>query len=433
MNITIIGTGYVGLTAAVCFADHGHQVICVDIDADKIKQLNNKIPTIHEEGLPTVLARVVDSGKITFTTDLEYGVAQSTVILLAVGTPQNETTGEADLTAIYAAATACAKHIDGYKLFITKSTVPTGTNHTILELLQNNTDHPIEVASNPEFMREGYAIHDFNHPDRIVIGIDDDSTRAKTLTTALYQPWINQGHPVIYTDIKSAELIKYAANAFLMTKVAFINEIDTLCRKLQCDTRAVTRAMGLDHRIGSAFLNPGPGIGGSCFPKDSLALNHIANTHRVPLSILDAVISANHNRLDEMSRLIASHFTNSHEKKISILGLAFKAGTDDVRRSPAIDIIERLLKQGFTIFAYDPEAMQNTMQILGDQIQYCDSIKDCYEHANHITILTEWPIFKAIQTFDNFTEKTVIDCRGLLDMQSSSTHSVPTSKNESHV
>ncbi|MBL96992.1 MAG: UDP-glucose 6-dehydrogenase [Legionellales bacterium] len=415
MNITIIGTGYVGLTAAVCFADRGHQVVCVDIDAEKIKQLNNKKPTIHENGLGLVLKRVVDSGKITFTTDLKHGVTYSTVILLAVGTPQNGTTGEADLTAIFAAVTACAKHIDAYKLFITKSTVPTGTNHKILQTLQRNTDHSIEVASNPEFMREGYAIHDFNHPDRIVIGIDDDSTQAKTLTSVLYKAWIDSGYPVIYTDIQSAELIKYAANAFLMTKVAFVNEIDTLCRKLQCNSRAVTHAMGLDHRIGSAFLNPGPGIGGSCFPKDGLALNHIAKTHHVPLSILDAVISSNHSRLDEMSRLIVSHFINDHEKKLSVLGLAFKAGTDDVRRSPAIDIIKRLLKQGFIIFAYDPEAMQNTKRILGDQIQYCDSIKDCYEHTNHIAILTEWPAFKIVQTFNNFSAKTVIDCRGLLD------------------
>ena len=433
MNITIIGTGYVGLTAAVCFADRGHQVVCVDIDAEKIKQLNNKKPTIHENGLGLVLKRVVDSGKITFTTDLKHGVTYSTVILLAVGTPQNGTTGEADLTAIFAAVTACAKHIDAYKLFITKSTVPTGTNHKILQTLQRNTDHSIEVASNPEFMREGYAIHDFNHPDRIVIGIDNNSIQAKALTSELYQPWINQGHPIIHTDIKSAELIKYAANAFLMTKVAFINEIDTLCRRLDCDIRAVTDAMGLDHRIGAAFLNPGPGIGGSCFPKDSLALNHIANTHNKPLNILQAVTASNKNRIDEMSTLIASHFTNNHEKKLSILGLAFKAGTDDVRRSPAIEITERLLKQGFTIFAYDPEAMQNTKQILGNQIQYCDSIKDCFARTDHIAILTEWPAFKAIETFDNFSTKTIIDCRGLLDANPLKTHSVPTNKNKSHV
>jgi len=412
MKITIIGTGYVGLTSAVCFADNGHQVTCVDNNSKKIDSLSKKIPTIYEDGLQEILTRVVNDGKIEFTTDVSYGVKNSEVILLAVGTPQNEKTGEADLQYIFAASEECAKFIDKYKLFITKSTVPVGTNHQIKQIIEDNSNIAIDVASNPEFMREGFAIKDFLQPDRIVVGVE--SPKAKKLATELYQPWGNKNYPIVFTDIKTAELIKYAANAFLTTKIAFINEIESLCRKLGCNIKDLTKSMGLDHRIGSEFLNPGPGIGGSCFPKDTMALSHIANINDVNLSILKQVITSNQQRFLEMANLIKAHFIDKQIKEISILGLAFKAGTDDARVSPAIEIIKHLLKDNFKIFAYDPQAMDNSRNILEDKITYCSSLKDCYQKTEYIAILTEWAEFKQIKDFAGFKEKKVIDLRGIL-------------------
>jgi len=406
MHIAIIGTGYVGLTAAVCFASKGHNVICVDKDPHKIQALCNKIPTIHEDGLPELLASA--GSNLVFTTDMQTAIRQCQAIILAVGTPQQQNSGEADLQYIFSASKEAAKYIDEYKVFITKSTVPVGTNQQIKQIIEDIAGKKIDIVSNPEFMREGLAINDFLHPDRIVIGLESD--KAKQILTAIYQPWSN--YPILFTDIKTAELIKYVANAFLMTKVAFINQIETLSRKLNCNIADVATGIGSDHRIGSAFLKPGPGIGGSCFPKDSLALQHIGKQAGVDLSILQQVIVANNNRFSEMADLIKNSF--AEHKKIAILGLAFKAGTDDARMSPAIEIIKKLLAFGFEINAFDPQAMPQTQEILADKIFYCKSLEECYRSSNCLAILTEWPEFKQIINFNGFASKKIIDLRRIL-------------------
>lgn len=418
MKISIIGTGYVGLTSALCFASKGHQVICHDKDITKINQLNQKIPTIFEQGLPELLSEMIEKKSIEFTNNLEYAVKNSEVIILAVGTPQ-ASNGQADLSYIYECAKQSAKFVDKYKLFITKSTVSVGTNYEIKKIIEEIANIKIDVASNPEFMREGFALDDFFHPDRIVIGCE--TTIAKNLCQELYQPWLIENYPILFTDIKTAELIKYASNAFLMTKVAFINEIENLANKIGANISDISKGMGMDNRIGTAFLNPGPGIGGSCFPKDSLALSFIANQHQIDLAILNQVIKSNNQRfIDSANRII--DFANSvdpQQKNISILGLAFKAGTDDIRQSPAIEIIKILVKNGFKINVFDPQALENTKKTLIDKIYqdnifYHDNLLDCYEKNQIIAILTEWQEFKQITGFKDFSNKKIIDLRRLI-------------------
>jgi UDPglucose 6-dehydrogenase len=418
MKISIIGTGYVGLTSALCFASKGHQVICHDKDITKINQLNQKIPTIFEQGLPELLSEMIEKKSIEFTNNIEYAVKNSEVIILAVGTPQ-ASNGQADLSYIYECAKQSAKFVDKYKLFITKSTVSVGTNYEIKKIIEEIANIKIDVASNPEFMREGFALDDFFHPDRIVIGCE--TTIAKNLCQELYQPWLIENYPILFTDIKTAELIKYACNAFLMTKVAFINEIENLANKIGANISDISKGMGMDNRIGTAFLNPGPGIGGSCFPKDSLALSFIANQHQIDLAILNQVIKSNNQRfIDSANRII--DFANSvdpQQKNISILGLAFKAGTDDIRQSPAIEIIKILVKNGFKINVFDPQALENTKKTLIDKIYqdnifYHDNLLDCYEKNQIIAILTEWQEFKQITGFKDFSNKKIIDLRRLI-------------------
>ncbi len=418
MKISIIGTGYVGLTSALCFASKGHQVICHDKDITKINQLNQKIPTIFEQGLLELLNEMLEKKSIEFTNNLEHAIKSSEVIILAVGTPQ-ASNGEADLSYIYECAKQSARFVDKYKLFITKSTVPVGTNYEIKKIIEEISNIKIDVASNPEFMREGFALDDFFHPDRIVIGCE--TTIAKNLCQELYQPWLADNYPILFTDIKTAELIKYASNAFLMTKVAFINEIDNLANKIGANISDISKGMGMDNRIGKAFLNPGPGIGGSCFPKDSLALSFIANQHQIDLAILNQVIKSNTQRfIDSANRII--DFANSvdpQQKNISILGLAFKAGTDDIRQSPAIEIIKILVKNGFKINVYDPQALENTKKTLIDKIYqdnifYHDNLLDCYEKNQIIAILTEWQEFLQIKGFKDFSNKKIIDLRRLI-------------------
>jgi UDPglucose 6-dehydrogenase len=412
MKLTIIGTGYVGLTSALCFANAGHDIICIDKDENKIKSLQNKIPTIYEKGLAEMLISALDNKKIEFSSDLAKGVKSSQAIILAVGTPQDETSGKADLSYIYSASKEASKYVDEYKIFITKSTVPVGTNHEVKKIIEENCGMKIDVASNPEFMREGFALEDFMEPDRIVIGVEND--KSQKILQEIYQPWIDKKFPVLFTDIKTAELIKYASNAFLMTKVAFINEIENLSTKIGANIKDLTNAMGLDHRIGKAFLNPGPGIGGSCFPKDSMALNHIAKSHEVKLAILEQVIATNIQRFKDSAQKIQDFCKKNNSNKIAILGLAFKAGTDDVRMSPAIEIIKHLLVNNLEIFAYDPHAIENSKKILSDKINYCHNLEECFDSADEIVILTEWPEFKNIKNFANFNAKNILDLRYIL-------------------
>lgn len=418
MKISIIGSGYVGLTSAICFASKGHEVICVDNDPSKIEKLQNKIPTIFENGLPEMLSKTIDDKKIEFTTNLEYAITHSTIVILAVGTPQSEN-GEADLSYILQASKASAKFLNNYKLFITKSTVPVGTNHQIKKIIEESSNVKIDIISNPEFMREGFAIQDFMEPDRIIIGAE--SLEALKLVKELYQPWIEKNYPILYTDIKTAELIKYASNAFLMTKVAFINEIENLSRKLGTNIKDIATGMGMDKRIGKAFLNPGPGIGGSCFPKDSLALNFIAKQQQIDLKILNQVMQSNYSRFNECADRIIE-FCQKNQPNISeiaILGLAFKANTDDIRMSPAIEIIKILITKNFKISAYDPKAINNSKKLLNNKIYnekiiFKDSLEECFNSANIIVITTEWEEFKKIKDFKNFNQKFILDFRGIL-------------------
>ena len=288
MNITIIGTGYVGLTAAICFANEGHKVICIDKDPTKIAMLKARKSPIYEKNMEEMLCKAIDNDNIEFSTDLKYGIKNSIINILAVGTPQDEKSGEAYLCYIMSASKEMAEYINEYKLIIIKSTVPIGTNHKVQKIIEENSGQKIDIASNPEFMREGFAIEDFMKPDRIVAGVQNK--KSQKLIEELYQNWIKNNFSILFTDVKTAELIKYSSNAFLMTKIAFINEISNLCEASGCNISDLTKAMGMDERIGSKFLNPGPGIGGSCFPKDSLALSHIAKEYKQKLSILDKVI-----------------------------------------------------------------------------------------------------------------------------------------------
>ncbi|NBX53110.1 MAG: UDP-glucose/GDP-mannose dehydrogenase family protein [Proteobacteria bacterium] len=416
MKISIIGTGYVGLTTALCFADSGHQVLCIDKDLSKINSLKNSTPTIYEDSLQDLLNKTLKAKTIEFSSDLEYGIKNSEVIILAVGTPQNDQTGEADLSHIYSASVESAKFIKEYKIFITKSTVPVGTNFEIKKIIEKNSGVKIDVVSNPEFMREGFAIKDFMEPDRIIVGIENENSHK--IMRELYSPWIKKNYPILFTDILTAELIKYASNAFLMTKVAFINEIESLATKMGANIKDLTSGIGLDNRIGKAFLNPGPGVGGSCFPKDSMALKFIAEKNHENLSILNQVIESNFLRFQKMAKKINDKIKNDlpdkSSKEIAILGLAFKAGTDDVRMSPAIEIIKYLLADNFKIYAFDPKAIENSKKILGDKIVYCSSLEECFNKCRNIAILTEWPEFKNIVNFDNFKDKNIIDLRYIL-------------------
>jgi UDPglucose 6-dehydrogenase len=410
MNITIIGTGYVGLTAAICFANSSHKIISIDKDEEKINLLKSGKSPIYEKNMEEMLCQAIDSGNIEFSTNLEYGIKNSIINILAVGTPQSENSGDADLSYIFSASKEMAQYIDEYKLIIVKSTVPIGTNHEVQQIIEKNSGQKIDIASNPEFMREGFAIEDFMNPDRIIAGIESD--KSQKLIKKLYQKWMENNFPILFTDIKTAELIKYSSNAFLMTKIAFINEISNLAEAANCNISDLTKAMGMDQRIGSKFLNPGPGIGGSCFPKDSLALSHIGKKYQQNLAILDQVIACNNQRFADMSQKIAKITKNN--KKIAILGLAFKAGTDDVRMSPAIEIIKYLLQDNFDITAFDPEAMENSKKILGNGIKYADNIKQCYDSSQYIVILTEWVEFKEIVNYLDFKEKILIDLRNII-------------------
>jgi len=359
-----------------------------------------------------MLVSALDNKKIEFSSDLAKGIKSSQTIILAVGTPQDETSGKADLSYIYSASKEASQYVDEYKIFITKSTVPVGTNQEIKKIIEENCGIKIDIASNPEFMREGFALDDFMKPDRIVIGVENE--KSQKILEEIYQPWLDKKFPILFTDIKTAELIKYASNAFLMTKVAFINEIENLSAKIGANIKDLIYGMGLDNRIGTAFLNPGPGIGGSCFPKDSMALNHIAKNHQVELSILNQVIKSNNHRFKDSAQKIQDFCKKNNSKKIAILGLAFKAGTDDIRMSPAIEIIKYLLAENFEIYAFDPHAIENSKKIFGTKINYCVNIEECFNSANEVAILTEWPEFRNIKNFVNFSAKNILDLRYIL-------------------
>ena len=380
MRVAMIGAGYVGLVSGACFADFGHRVICVDKEPKKIARLIRGEMPIFEPGLDGLIASNMAEGRLSFSTDVAAAVAQADVVFIAVGTPSRRGDGHADLSYIFAAAREIAAAVSGFTVIVTKSTVPVGTGDEIEELI--HVVHPeadVAVVSNPEFLREGAAIRDFKHPDRIVIGMSDD--RARKLMEELYRPlYLNQA-PFLFTTRRDAELIKYAANAFLATKITFINEIADLCEKVGTDVQEVARGLGLDHRIGSKFLHAGPGFGGSCFPKDTRALVKTAQDHDAPLRIVETVIAINDARKRSMARKVARAFSGTlRGKTIGVLGLTFKPDTDDMREAPSIALIAALQDLGAKVRVYDPAGMAQAREVLAD-VTYCDGP---YEYASGV-------------------------------------------------
>jgi UDPglucose 6-dehydrogenase len=393
MQIAVIGTGYVGLVTGACFAEFGVDVVCVDIDAHKIERLNQGHMPIYEPGLDQLVAKNAQAGRLKFTTDLKTAVEHSLVILLAVGTPPQED-GSADLSHVEAAARSVADHMNDYKVIVTKSTVPVGTGEHLRRIIaEQKKNAKFGMVSNPEFLREGAAIGDFMRPDRVVIGSRDPEAIA--IIKDLYRPLYLIETPFVITSMEGAELTKYAANAFLATKISFINEIANLCDRIGCDVHDVARALGMDNRIGKKFLHPGPGFGGSCFPKDTHALLSIARQFNYDALIVNAVVRVNERQRELMVPKIEKLVGDLRGKTIAVLGLAFKPGTDDMREAPSVDIIRRLLESGATVRAYDPIAMDAARTFLPD-IEYAEDEYAAVTGADALVFMTEWNQFRAL-------------------------------------
>lgn len=390
MNLAVIGTGYVGLVTGACFAESGNDVICVDNDAGKVERLKRGEIPIYEPGLSDIVERNQREGRLTFTTDLPAAVKSSFVIFVAVGTPV--VNGDADLGAVRTVAASIGKAMDQFKVVVMKSTVPVGTGDLVADLIRSETNKPFDVVSNPEFLKEGAAVDDFMKPDRIIIGAEDE--RAAAIVRELYAPFTRTGSPAIVTDVRTAEMTKYAANAYLATRITFMNEFANLCEQVGADVDMVRKGVGLDKRIGPSFLFPGVGFGGSCFPKDLEALVATGRDHDYPLQILDAVIRVNAEQRIRFLNKVLGHFGDLSDKQFAVWGLAFKPRTDDMRAAPAIDIIEGLLARGARITAYDPEAMTEAARIFGDRICLARNNYDCLKDADAMLLLTEWQVFR---------------------------------------
>jgi UDPglucose 6-dehydrogenase len=394
MHIAVIGSGYVGLVTGACFSEFGVDVTCVDVAAEKIAQLALGKTTIYEPGLDQLVKKNLQAGRLRFTTDAPSAIEQSLVIFLAVGTPP-AADGSADLSYVEAAARQIAEHMDSYKVVATKSTVPVGTGKRLMSLIRKHQRRPVEfsVVSNPEFLREGAAISDFMRPDRVVIGGSDQDAIA--IMRDLYRPLYLIETPFVITSLEGAELIKYAANAFLATKISFVNEIANLCEKVGCDVHEVARAIGMDRRIGGKFLHPGPGFGGSCFPKDTLALSAIGRQFSSPTRIVDAVIEVNYQQRLAMIPKIESLVGGLEGKRIAILGLAFKPETDDMRDAPSVDIVRGLVERGARVSAYDPVAVDEARKVL-PEIEYAEDEYEAATGADVLVFMTEWNQFRAL-------------------------------------
>lgn len=416
MKITVVGTGYVGLVTGTCLAETGNHVCCVDIDEKKVSKLKNGQITIYEPGLEKLFERNLKEERLSFTTSLKEGLKEAEIIFLALPTPPGED-GSADLKYVLGVANDIGKLLTGYKIIIDKSTVPVGTAEKVREAIAKNYNGRFDVVSNPEFLREGVAVEDFLKPDRIVIGTS--SERAKTLLTELYAPYVRQGNPIIFMDERSAELTKYAANAFLATKISFMNEIAQMCERLGADVDMVRRGIGSDDRIGKRFLFPGIGYGGSCFPKDVKALMHSAKEVSYDFKILDAVTEVNEKQKSHLVTKIKRYFGGLTGKHFALWGLAFKPNTDDIREAPALEIIEMLLNAGATVAAFDPEAMNNVKTIFGDKISFCETPYDCLQNADALIIATEWNEFRT-PDFDKMLsmlkEPVIFDGRNVFDV-----------------
>ena len=402
MRIAMIGTGYVGLVSGACFADFGHEVTCVDKDEGKIAALRRGEIPIFEPGLDALVASNVKAKRLDFTTDLAKPVEESDAVFIAVGTPSRRGDGHADLTYVYAAAREIAKSLSGFTVVVTKSTVPVGTGDEVERLIrETNPNADVAIASNPEFLREGAAIRDFKYPDRIVVGTSDE--RARKVLGDIYRPLSLNKAPMMFTERSTAEMIKYAANAFLATKITFINEIADLSEKVGANVQEVARGIGLDNRIGTKFLHAGPGFGGSCFPKDTRALVKIAQDHDVQLRIVEAVLAVNDSRKRAMARKVSHALGGSlRGKTIAVLGLTFKPDTDDMREAPSIPLVTGLLDMGAKVRAYDPVGMEAARGELSS-IDYCDDPYSCASGADALVVVTEWSQFRALD-FDRLKE-----------------------------
>lgn len=416
-KIAVVGTGYVGLVTGTCFAETGNQVVCVDIDETKVSKMRNGEIPIYEPHLDVLFERNIKSDRLSFTTDLEEGIRDAEIIFLALPTPPGED-GSADLSYILGVAGQLGKIMNEYKVIVDKSTVPVGTAEKVHAAIALNATVEFDVVSNPEFLREGFAVDDFMKPDRVVIGTSSD--RAKKIMEQLYKPFVRQGNPIIFMDEKSAELTKYAANSFLATKITFMNEIANFCEIVGADVDKVRIGIGSDERIGKRFLFPGIGYGGSCFPKDVQALVNSGIENSFSFAILQAVMSVNEDQKTVLIPKIKNYFKGSLQgKKIAMWGLAFKPDTDDIREAPALYMIDALTKLGATVTAYDPEAMENVQSLIGNKIDYAKNEYDALNNADALVICTEWGIFRN-PDFDKMTQllndKVIFDGRNLFDV-----------------
>jgi len=417
VNICVIGTGYVGLVTGTCLAETGNHVVCVDIDSAKVEKMKNGIVPIYEPHLDVYFERNIKQGRLKFTTSLEEGIKDATILFLALPTPPGED-GSADLSYILGVANNLGDLISDYKIIIDKSTVPVGTADLVKQTIAAKTNVEFDVVSNPEFLREGFAVEDFMKPDRIVIGAE--SEKAKKILGELYSPYVRSGNPIIFMDVRSAELTKYAANSFLATKISFMNEISILCEKLGADVDMVRYGIGTDDRIGKRFLFPGIGYGGSCFPKDVKALIKSSQDVGYDFKILNSVTEVNDSQKKILVEKILSHYNgNITGKKFAIWGLSFKPDTDDIREAPALEIIDALLDKGAVIHTYDPEAMENVQRIYSDKIKFSTDQYEALNDADALLIATEWSVFRTPDFNEiekRLKSKTIFDGRNILNL-----------------
>ena len=419
MKITILGSGYVGLVSGTCFSEFGFEVCCVDKDSNKINNLKNNIIPIYEPGLENLVKKNSAANRLSFSNNINKNIKEADVVFVAVGTPARRGDGHADLSYVYEAAEQIAKNLSGYTLVVTKSTVPVGTGDKVKNIIkQTNPEANFDIVSNPEFLREGNAIEDFMRPDRVIVGYE--TKKAKAIISTIYKPLYLIETPIIFTDLKTAELIKYSANAFLAVKISYINQMADLCEKVGADIRDVARGIGLDKRIGSKFLHPGPGYGGSCFPKDTLALIETSKRNNTNISIVESVVKYNQQRKYDMAKKIITILKSDYEnKKVSILGLSFKPETDDMRDSPCLDIIPRLQEKGIKISAFDPVAMDEAKKIFKD-IEFAKNMDSCLKDSDALVILTEWNEFRSLSPsqLNGMKGNLLIDMRNALNPNS---------------
>lgn len=416
MKVGIIGTGYVGLPTGVGLAELGHDVVCIDAIPEKIEALKAGKITLFEAGLEELFHKNLAAGKIKFTTDMKEGVEDADIVIIAVGTPPHPVTKEADMKYIHAAARQLAPHLTGYTVVANKSTVPVGTGDEVEKMIRDENPHAdFDVVSLPEFLREGFAVHDFFNPDRVIVGANTE--RAKDVVKALYVPFGDKAN-MLFVKRRSSETIKYASNAFLAMKINYINEMANFCEKSGADVFEVAKGMGMDTRIGSKFLNPGPGYGGSCFPKDTNAMAYMARKYGVEMALIETTIRRNDERKIEMAERILSAAEGISAPKIGVLGLAFKGGTDDCRESPAMEIVAALIERGAVVRAFDPKAMPTAKLLVGDAIEYASDACDAAKDADVVAILTEWDDFKAIdlKALKNAVKSAkIVDLRNILN------------------